>query len=162
MNSELYDCVNTGDDGAIEGGSNNSTLFDYVDEGDGGTIEGGSNNSTQIDCINVGGDGEIEGEGNNNTLLTNLNEDLFNSPSNILEDENRRSGVDINPNIVLNDIRRKNVGRLLIGHLNINSIRNKFDELKSLIHDKFDVFIVSETKIDDSFPVNQFSIEVFF
>ena len=67
----------------------------------------------------------------------------------------------MNPCIVLDDIRRKNVGRLLIGHLNINSIRNKFDELTSLIHDKFDIFIVSETKIDNSFPVNQFSIKGF-
>ena len=58
-------------------------------------------------------------------------------------------------------MRKKNADRLIKGHLNINSIRNKFEALKSLIKGKVDILIVSETKIDDSFPSSQFSIEGF-
>ena len=35
---------------------------------------------------------------------------------------------------------------------------NKFDSIKSIISPNFDVFLVSETKLDESFPNNQFSI----
>ena len=44
-----------------------------------------------------------------------------------------------------------------MGHLNINSVRNKFEYLKPIISPIFDIFLVSETKLDDSFPNNQFS-----
>ena len=45
-----------------------------------------------------------------------------------------------------------------MGHLNINSIRNKFEYLKPIISPIFDIFLVSETKLDDFFPNNQFSL----
>ena len=45
-----------------------------------------------------------------------------------------------------------------IGHLNINSLRNKIEALKDVITQTFDIFFVSETKIDASFPNNQFCI----
>ena len=48
---------------------------------------------------------------------------------------------------------------LFLGHLNINSIRNKFDRLEFVIDKKID--IISETKLDDSFPKAQFLIEKF-
>ena len=51
---------------------------------------------------------------------------------------------------------RKNV---LLGYLNINSIRNKIESLFSLIEDYFDVFCIAETKIDCSFPNAQFLIK---
>ena len=58
-------------------------------------------------------------------------------------------------------MRQKHIGKLIIGHININSIRNKFEALKSMIHENLDIFVVSETKIDESFPLNQFKIEGF-
>ena len=45
-----------------------------------------------------------------------------------------------------------------MGHLNINSVRNKFEYLNPIISPIFDIFIVSETKLDDSFANNQFSL----
>ena len=42
--------------------------------------------------------------------------------------------------------------KLIFGHLNINSILNKFDSLKFVIDDKIDMFLILETKSDDSFP----------
>ena len=61
----------------------------------------------------------------------------------------------------LRKIRINNIKNVIIGHLNINSIRNKFEALKLLIQDNVDIFLVSETKIDDSFPENQFIIKNF-
>ena len=50
------------------------------------------------------------------------------------------------------DIRKKYTKNFLICHLNINSMRYKFDEIKELLFDKVvDCLIVSETKIDSTF-----------
>ena len=46
--------------------------------------------------------------------------------------------------------------KLILGHLNINSIRNKFDGLKIFNDNKIDIFLISETKLDDSFRTAQF------
>ena len=59
----------------------------------------------------------------------------------------------------LKNLRLRNVGRLTIGYLNINSIRNKFDPLKEIVSQNLDILMVGETKIDDSFPKEQFHIE---
>ena len=58
----------------------------------------------------------------------------------------------------LKEIRVKHLNKILIGHLNINSIRNKFDELVVILNNTIDILVISETKIDDSFPTNQFMI----
>ena len=48
---------------------------------------------------------------------------------------------------------------LIVCHYNVNSIRNKFHELSSLLTDQsVDVLAISETKLDDSFPRAQFQI----
>ena len=59
----------------------------------------------------------------------------------------------------LHEIRIKNANRLIIGNLNVNSLRNKFQMVEELIKDKIDVFLVSETKLDSSFPSGQFVIK---
>ena len=59
---------------------------------------------------------------------------------------------------ILQDAKLKNVNRLVIGHLNINSLRNKFDALQMLIKDNIDIFVITESKLDDSFPSKQFAI----
>ena len=58
-------------------------------------------------------------------------------------------------------IKAKHSKSLLFGHLNVNSIRNKFVFSQELIKRAFDIFLISETKIDDSFPNAQFKIEGF-
>ena len=45
--------------------------------------------------------------------------------------------------------------------MNINSIRNKFELLKYQITGNTDILMISETKIDDTFPHSQFFIEGF-
>ena len=61
----------------------------------------------------------------------------------------------------LRGIRVSNVDRLLIGQLNINSLGNKFEALKLIVKGNLDIFIVTESKLDDTFPVNQFIIDGF-
>ena len=47
----------------------------------------------------------------------------------------------------------------IIGHLNINSIINKFDNLDNIVK-AFDIFLISESKLDNTFPINQIAIGV--
>ena len=53
--------------------------------------------------------------------------------------------------------RLDNANNTIIGHLNINSFRNKFVFVEDIVK-LFDVFLVSESKLDQSFPSNQFRI----
>ena len=69
--------------------------------------------------------------------------------------------IDTDPYLGLDEIRKKNIGRVVIGHLNINSLRNKFEALKSLIEKRIDILVVTETKIDQTFSSNEFSIDGF-
>ena len=47
---------------------------------------------------------------------------------------------------------------LCTAYLNINSIANKFDNLKSMLEENLDIFCIVETKIDKSYPESQFCI----
>ena len=48
-----------------------------------------------------------------------------------------------------------------MGHLNINSVRNKFEALTYIIDNNIDLLLISETKLDDSFPTAQFQMKGF-
>ena len=56
----------------------------------------------------------------------------------------------------LSFLREKHPNRVIIGHININSIRNKFDHLIAITKENVDV-LISETKLDESFPSTQFN-----
>ena len=62
---------------------------------------------------------------------------------------------------ILKSLRLKNVNRLICAHLNINSVRNKFDSLVNITNNNIDILMISETKLDSSFPVGQFLIHEF-
>ena len=47
----------------------------------------------------------------------------------------------------------------MIGTLNINSLSTKFEQLKLLIANYLEVFVIEETKLGPSFPTEQFLIE---
>ena len=59
----------------------------------------------------------------------------------------------------LHEIRTKNANRLITGHSNVHSLRNKFQMLEELIKDKIDIFLISEAKLDSYFPSGQFIIK---
>ena len=53
---------------------------------------------------------------------------------------------------------RKFTKNPIFEHLNINSLRNKFEALEFLIKGKSNIFLVSESKLNSSFPEAQFKI----
>ena len=52
-----------------------------------------------------------------------------------------------------------NPKNITIGHVNVSSLRNKFISIEKLIKFKLNMSLVSETKIDNSFPNRQLSID---
>ena len=62
---------------------------------------------------------------------------------------------------ILSEIRKKNLNRIVIGHLNINHLAGKFENLKLIIKDKLDILVLTESKTDGTFPAPQFIIEGF-
>ena len=56
------------------------------------------------------------------------------------------------PQSFLKDIRINNIKRLIIEQLNINSLRNKFEQLSTMINGNNDIFMISETKLNETFP----------
>ena len=67
----------------------------------------------------------------------------------------------ININVELRSLRVKNLNKLIIGHLNINSLRNKFELLTHQIKDNIDILMISETKLGGNFPTSQFFMKGF-
>ena len=52
-------------------------------------------------------------------------------------------------------LRSKHPKNVFLGHLNVNSLQNKFESLNELIKDTFNIVLVSESKLG---PDSQFSI----
>ena len=65
------------------------------------------------------------------------------------------------PTMTLKQLKSENTERPIIAHLNINSISNKFEPLVSMVKDSLDLLVVTESKLDDTFPHDQFQIEGF-
>ena len=63
------------------------------------------------------------------------------------------SDESLTPRVQLKSLRTNNPDKLVFAHLNINSVRNKFEMLSDQIKGNIDVLLVSKTKIDDSFPI---------
>ena len=59
----------------------------------------------------------------------------------------------------MENIRHKNINKLIFSQLNINSLWNKFDSRQHIINKNIDALLISETKIDSSFPTVQFHLE---
>lgn len=82
------------------------------------------------------------------THNNNNNSRIFNS------DENTYANPDIQ------QLRKKKRKECMIAHLNINSLPNKFDEIKEWLSSNiFDILSIQETKIDQTFPDSQFTVK---
>ena len=62
---------------------------------------------------------------------------------------------------VLDEIRIKNINRLVIGNLNINSLSSKFDQLKVLIQEKINILTITEAKLDSNVSLEHFVISAY-
>ena len=63
---------------------------------------------------------------------------------------------DLSPKVFLKRLKISNPQNLILRHLNLNSIRYKFECLKSIIDSNIVLLLISETKLNDSFPNSQF------
>ena len=85
--------------------------------------------------------------------------------SNIQNKESAKSLLTVSsdtPFDTLNDLHEQRLNHhenVIVGPLKINSIRNKFSCFKDLVLKEADICLLSETKIDDSFPNSQFFAE---
>ena len=94
-----------------------------------------------------------------NTCISNFFEPSY-FDSSINEKENNNENND--PFSTLKNIRISFINQIIIDQLNINSIRNKFEALKYIVCGNLDILIVTESKLDSSFPVNQFSMDGYY
>ena len=70
-----------------------------------------------------------------------------------------RNNTEISDLQILRKLRLKYPRNPLIGHLNTNSLRNNIIDVRELIGRlQLDYFVISETKLDSSFPSAQFHI----
>ena len=58
-------------------------------------------------------------------------------------------------------VKVENFDNIIVGNPNINSIASRFDGFKLMVSGLFDVIIVTETKLDDSFPEAQAGLSDF-
>ena len=56
------------------------------------------------------------------------------------------------------NLRKKYFNHLIIGILIINSLPNKFEDLKILVKGKVDIIVINESKLDHTFPDSSFHI----
>ena len=109
-----------------------------------------------IEEINTIGAARSSNESINTSFDSHLDESLCSNESSGVSDCDDEKE---NANDILQKLRIKNVNRIVIGTLNINSLPNKFDQLKEVIGKNLDVISIQETKLDSSFPPQQFKID---
>ena len=88
--------------------------------------------------------------------ISNLGSVSSNWNSRNVKDYDKNSS---DPRLVLENLTLKNNHRLVIGNLSINSISTKFDNLKLIIQGKIDMLVITESKADSTFPLNQFGMQ---
>ena len=69
---------------------------------------------------------------------------------------------DLSSKETLKSLKAKNINKIIFGHLNINSVRNKIDGVRYIIGNNIDIFLISETKLNETFPEGQFLIDGYF
>ena len=79
-----------------------------------------------------------------------LNSPLFSAPE---EFNDAKIGLKV--------MKENSPNKIIAGHLNINSLRNKFDALQFIINRSLDIILLSETKLVDSFLSAQFILKNF-
>ena len=68
----------------------------------------------------------------------------MNSGNDCLSVTPKKANSDVYSN--LENIRKNNSTKIIIAHININSVRNKLDFLADIVKDNIDILIISESK----------------
>ena len=59
------------------------------------------------------------------------------------------------------NIRKKHYNKIIMVHISINSLRNKFDMLINSVTEYIDIQMISETKLDNTFPYALYHLKDF-
>ena len=80
-----------------------------------------------------------------------------------LTDQSEKKSINTAPNSLskIKELRIGNANKVIIGNLNINSIRNKFEQLKETVLKYIDILVVTETKLDETFLESLFLMDGF-
>ena len=97
----------------------------------------------------------MDGLGNSGKVNRGFSLDFHNTTVNLDSCTSDNFLVDIK------DLRQKNINMVIIVNININSLRNKVEQVKVFILKFSDILVITETKLDDSFPTSQFEVEGF-
>ena len=54
----------------------------------------------------------------------------------------------LDPSSEIENLRLRNINKVIIDNTNINSLPNNFDQLKELVMKHIDVFVITERKLD--------------
>ena len=80
---------------------------------------------------------------------------ILHSPDNYLIDE---YNANLSSKQKFSILCKRNIDKIIVAHLNTNSLRNKFSGLWGQISGNIDILLVSKTKLDESFPLGQFIV----
>ena len=82
---------------------------------------------------------------------------------NLVNEANNNSINETSPNLLfeIKKLRITNPNKIIIGNLNINSLSNKFEQLKDIVMQHIDVLVLNKTKLDDTIPKAQFLVNGF-
>ena len=58
--------------------------------------------------------------------------------------------------MILKIFKNKNLHKIVVWQTNINPIRNKLDHLMAAVAGNIDILLITQTKIDSTFPAKQF------
>ena len=80
-----------------------------------------------------------------------------------MTDQSEKKSVNTTPNSLskIKEIRIGNANKVIIDNLNINSIRNKFEQSRETVLKYIDILVVTETKLDETFLESLFLMDGF-
>ena len=75
--------------------------------------------------------------------------------------DSQLNAIQENPIESIRKLKLSNSHKIMLGHLNVNFLRNNFEPIADVIQRTSDIFLLSETKIDESFPDKQLCLNNF-
>ena len=80
-----------------------------------------------------------------------------------MTDQSEKKSIDTTPSFLnkIKEIQIGNANKVIIGNLNINTIRNKFEQVKETVLKYIDVLVVTEIKLDETFLESLFLMDGF-
>ena len=77
---------------------------------------------------------------------------------NLVNQANNKSINETSPDLLfeIKKLRIRNPNKIIIGNFNINSLPNKFEQLKDIVMQNIDILVLTGTKLGDTFPTASF------